>query len=186
MTKNNKLQRADLPELLADNPNRLVHIQTVLANADHVESVVPELDGKLKQAALYHDIAYAPAYRRHGFHPLDAALLAEEHRLEADVVTAIKHHSGSYGEAQLCYPHLAAYYSEGEKIHEPLCALLTFCDLHSGAKGGVVSLDERLADIRRRHAQNAPLLKNMDDYEPVFRRIVEELPKRYPGIRLLP
>jgi hypothetical protein len=156
--------------------------ETVLAIADHVESVLPQLEGKLKQAALYHDIAYAPLYRRHGFHPLDGALLAEEHGLTAEVVTAIKHHGGSYGEVQLCHPHLVAYYSEGEKLREPLCELLTFCDLHSGATGGVITLDERLADIRRRHAQNAPLLQNIDNYEPVFRRIVEELPKRYHGI----
>ena len=139
-----KLHRTDLPKLLADNPNRLAHIQTVLALADQVESVLPHLGGTLKQAALYHDIAYAPPYRRHGFHPLDAALLAEEHGLDAEIVTAIKHHS---------------------------CAA-----------DGIITLDERLGDIRRRHAHNPPLLQNMDNYEPIFRRIVEELPKRYPGI----
>ncbi|GAB5388745.1 MAG: hypothetical protein Alpg2KO_17130 [Alphaproteobacteria bacterium] len=131
--------------------------------------------GKLVQAALYHDIAYAPDLRQSGFHPVDGAHQAAQDELPADVVDAVLHHSGAFGEMERMQPDLRADYGQACRMMQTkLSRALTFCDLRSGADGRPVSLTERLADIRDRHSRNHALLANLDAYDKQFRQIDQE------------
>jgi len=137
--------------LLADDPRRLAHVRGAALIAgmasgalrvDQPETVVA--------AALLHDIGYAPAVARTGFHPLDGALFLAREGWPESVVLLVGHHSHAV--------LLAPYY----RVHNAMALLdrvpgqaediITFSDLRAGANGMGAAPRDRIDDMRRRHA----------------------------------
>lgn len=157
------------------NAPRYAHILGVIELARTLESCDAGFGGKLELAALYHDIGYAETWKITGFHPVDGALTAREHGLPEAVAQAILHHGGSWSEARRLRPDVMKYYGPAcRMMDDPLYRAMSFCDLHTGPSGKRISLDERLADIRQRHAANLPLMEVMSEYEERFRAIAAE------------
>ncbi|MBW4983244.1 hypothetical protein KZZ07_11885 [Mameliella sp. CS4] len=153
---------------------RLAHIQQVMRTARIVEAR-QEFGGRLVIAAAYHDIGYAEAFAVTGFHPVDGAVLARADGCDAGVVDAVLHHSGARGLCLRMRPDLAGRYGPTCRMMDTaLSRALTFCDNRSGPNGEALTLAERIADIRWRHAGNPALLETTADYLPLFERIDAE------------
>jgi putative nucleotidyltransferase with HDIG domain len=163
--------RASFPEISA----RFQHICGVVNLAEQIERSYGDFDGKLVQAALYHDLGYSKHWIVTGFHPVDGAIAARNHKLEETIVRAILHHGGSWREARVMYPDLDGFYGpECLMMETPLSRALTYCDFHTGPQGQAFSLDARMTDIRARHSANKPLLDIMEEYHERFKEIDAE------------
>lgn len=150
------------------NAPRLAHIRQVVALAHRLEHR-KSFGGRLIAAAVYHDIGYAPDLAATGFHPVDGAVLAKTHGLDAGTVDAVLHHSGARSLAVMTRPDLLCHYGARCRMMETeLSRALTFCDNRSGPLGEPLSLDARAADIRRRHAAAPAILAVLETSMPRF------------------
>lgn len=141
--------------LLRDRPARLAHSLRAGQQAQRVRASVPEADAELLvSAALLHDIGYAPALVRTGFHPLDGAnyllLSGASHRLAA----LVAHHSESRFLAAVG-GHLADL-SRFRREEGAVMDALVHADMTAGPDGRPMTISERLADIVARHAGEDP------------------------------
>jgi hypothetical protein len=142
---------------LAGQPNRLAHSAQAGARARCVLAAVPVEDGELLlSAALLHDVGYASAARRTGFHPIDGARwllsLGAPHRLAA----LVAHHSEArlLAEAEGLAGALVAFAHESSAVSDALI----YADMTAGPAGAPISVSDRLDDIAARHAQEDPAL----------------------------
>ncbi|WP_420326720.1 HD domain-containing protein [Mameliella sp.] len=150
---------------------RLAHIRRVMELARRVEAR-QDFGGRLVIAAAYHDIGYAETFAKTGFHPVDGAILARSDGCGAEVVDAVLHHSGARGLCLRTRPDLAGHYGPTCRMMDTaLSRALTFCDNRSGPNGETLTLSQRIADIRQRHAGNPALLETTADHLPLFERI---------------
>jgi hypothetical protein len=157
-----------------DSP-RHAHVAAAIAVAQAVESSDASLSPMLVVAASFHDIGLAPGMAMTGFHAVDGADIARKHGLPENVADSILHHTGSFLEMQITRPDLAGNYGLIDRMMKTkMNRALTFCDLRSGSAGGVVTLIERLADIRKRRWDNPSILKVIADYEARFQEIDDE------------
>lgn len=169
MIKPTPLTLEDVRAAFPEGALRFAHIEGVVNLAQQIEDAWGKFNGRLEQAAIYHDIGYAKQWDITGFHPVDGAMAARSHGLDETIAQAILYHSGSWKEAQLMCPDLRDYYaSECLMMDTPLNRALCYCDMHTGPQGQSFSLDERLDDVRIRHAANKPLLGIIDEYYTRF------------------
>src|SRR5437762_401881 len=81
--------------------NRWLHVQGVVKRAYQISAIFNEDDHMILIAAAYlHDIGYAPALQKTGFHPLDGAYYLQEHDQER-LASLVAYHSGAQFEAHL-------------------------------------------------------------------------------------
>lgn len=160
--------------LFAHGAHRLAHILRVIKTAQKLEAH-QSFGGRLILAASYHDIGYAESLIVTGYHPIDGALVARGDGLDPEITDAVLHHSGARAMAQQSRPELMCYYGRDcRMMHTTLSRALTFCDTHSGPRGELFTLTERLDEIRIRHAANADLLSVLDDSQQDFQTIETE------------
>jgi hypothetical protein len=107
----------------------------------------------LEAAAYLHDVGYAPALRRTGFHPLDGAWFVADQFGDARLASLVAHHSEARFQARLtgCDQSLAAFPRE----RSPVADALTYCDQLTGPTGMRVSLRERVASVRERYGDES-------------------------------
>lgn len=153
--------------LLADHPRRLRHCKAAGRQAASVARRIPDgLDGEaVTAAALLHDIGYLGDLARTGFHPMDGALYLAANDWPEQVVRLVAHHS----HASLVAPY------HGVQAHlaliPPLDGLeadvLTYADLTAGLDGRGSTVEDRIADMRVRHAsrQHVPVEVREQRYE---------------------
>ncbi len=147
-----------LTELLDDQPNRLAHSLLAGRQARSVAgSVVPAEREMLVAAALLHDIGYAPALVRSGFHPLDGAdhllRLGAPERLAA----LVAHHSEARHLAAA--RGLAGDLTRFPREEGPLADALVYADMTAGPTGTPMTVADRLDDIAARHRDEDPALR---------------------------
>ena len=176
MNKTSKFLTLDaVRDFFPEGAPRYAHIVSAVRIAEQIEAACGRFDGKLILATLYHDLGYSPQWNVTGFHPVDGAIAARDHGLGEDIVQAILYHSGSWREARLMCPDLDGYYASSCLMMEmPLARAVTYCDLHTGPQGQGFALNDRLNDIRHRHATNKPILDILDEYYPRFQAISVE------------
>jgi hypothetical protein len=137
--------------LLTDDQKRLAHLRGAgliagmaagALRVDQPETVVA--------AALLHDIGYAPAITRTGFHPLDGALFLVQEGWPDPVVFLVAHHS----HAAVLAPYYGVHHhlSLLDHVHSQADDILTFSDLRAGVSGLGADPRQRIEDMRRRHA----------------------------------
>ena len=102
------MQPAELPSwaeqqatgLLAGLGDRWTHVQAVAAQARQVSVVLaPEDRPYLIAAAWLHDVGYAPALNRLGFHPVDGARYVRQQGPKR-LASLVAYHSGARFEAE--------------------------------------------------------------------------------------
>jgi hypothetical protein len=111
----------------------------------------------LLAAAWLHDIGYVPPLRRSGFHPLDGAWFLQEDHWPEPFAGLVAHHSAAglvaavrgLADPMGCFP--AARYAWG-----PVADALTFADQTTGPDGEAMGVEDRLADMLRRHGPDSP------------------------------
>ncbi len=131
-------------------PRRWRHSQEgVASSGDRRRLLATEDSELLAQAAVLHDVGYASAVALTGFHPLDGARYLDSIGWDARVVNLVAHHSCARVEAE--ERGLGAALGEFDPGPAELTEYLIFCDMTTSPDGVVVSIDERLAEIRLRY-----------------------------------
>ena len=161
-------------ELLGRLDGRWRHTQGVARRAAAAAAAVPAADRPVLVAAAWlHDIGYAEQLRRSGFHPLDGAWHLQEDHWPEPFAGLVAHHSAAGLVAAIhgladpmgCFP--AARYAWG-----PVADALTFADQTTGPDGEVMDLEDRLADMLRRHGPNSPNARAHAQRAPAIRAAV--------------
>jgi HD domain len=134
-------------------PRRWRHAQAVAACANHVAVVVPGNADLLIAAAWLHDVGYAPAIARTGFHPLDGARYLCDLGAGQRLCGLVAHHSGAAIEARLrgLDDILVAEFQEE---HSYVADALWYADLTTGPDGEVLTVEERLEEIAERYGRD--------------------------------
>jgi putative nucleotidyltransferase with HDIG domain len=165
-------------EVLSDLPGRVAHSLLAGAQATNVARTVADSDAQLLiTAALLHDIGYAPALRRTGFHPLDGATFLLEWGAPARLAGLVAHHSEAWllAQAKGVLPALHRFPRE----HSAVSDALTYADMTAGPSGRPMPLTERLADIKTRHADEPPAVRSARSArEPLIRASVARVKQR--------
>jgi len=144
-------------DLLVGLDERWRHTQAVADRAVAVAAVLPEGErAALVAAAWLHDVGYAAALRRSGFHPLDAAWYLRDARWPDPVPGLVAHHSAArfvaaargLGGPLRAFP--ASRYAVG-----PVADALVYADRTIGPAGRDMDVEERLAEMLRRHGPHS-------------------------------
>jgi hypothetical protein len=132
-------------------PHRWAHSEGVAATARTLAPVLGPHADAVTVAAWLHDIAYAPALQRSGFHPLDGArYLRDVQHADSLVCRLVAHHSCAAVEAT--ERGLAAdLLREFRPAPRSLTDALIYCDMTTGPQGQPMFVEDRLADIGHRY-----------------------------------
>ena len=135
-------------------PHRWAHVQGVAAQA---RSLAPTLgdDAELLEAAAWlHDIGYSPGLADTGFHPLDGArYLRDVHAADPTLCRLVANHSCAVIEAE----ERGLHRELSEEFPAPesnLSDALAYCDMTTTPTGRLVSVHDRLSEIRQRYGSS--------------------------------
>jgi hypothetical protein len=157
--------------LLAGLGDRWTHVQAVAAQARLVSAALPPQDRPyLIAAAWLHDVGYAPALNRLGFHPVDGARYVRQQGQER-LASLVAYHSGARFEAE--ERGLADALAEFVPEDGPLVDALTYADMTIGPAGQRVDLEERIAEILERYPPDDPVHRAITRSHPTLREAVE-------------
>lgn len=151
--------RPDIRAVFADQPKRLAHVLGVVDRAEELKRWYPGEAGTLVTAAMVHDIGYATAVVRTGFHPLDGATWAAEAGYADAVVGSIFFHTGAPHEAEVYGGEVAEVYAAAPGPTPEtavLTAWVTYCDLCTAPDGSRVTPEARIAEILDRFPASHP------------------------------
>lgn len=164
-------ERAAEAALAGPLPRRWSHVRAVAARARGLSGGLPPEDAHvLVTAAWLHDIGYAPDLARTGFHPLDGARYVRALGLPERVAALVAHHSAA--DAKACLLGLADQQAEFPDEPTVLRDLLWFADMTVGPDGRRTDVESRLAEIRRRRADDPVALAALDLGLPARRAAV--------------
>jgi len=141
-------------ELLGDLGNRWLHVQTAgrLAEELYASNAVSEV---IPIAAWLHDVGYATAVTRSGFHSLDGAWHLQRLGAPEGLVALVARHTGAEVEAE--ERGLLAHLEAMPAADPDDLDALTLVDLVSGPRGGSMRPEDRLAEIRERYRSDSPV-----------------------------
>lgn len=140
---------------LADSGDRWQHVEAVGTRAEALARDTGVVSSTVTRAAWLHDLGYAPALARTGFHPLDGALFLADQGESDAVVGLVAHHSGASYEAE--ERGLAGALAELPLPSVDDLDLLTLLDLTTSPQGRVVTVEERLSEILSRYSEADPV-----------------------------
>jgi putative nucleotidyltransferase with HDIG domain len=141
--------------LLPPTEERWQHSAGVADRARLFAQTVAMADRDLLIAAAWlHDIGYAPALHETGFHPLDGARHLARLGWPKRLTSLVAHHSGSrfVAEVRGLGPALRAFPAE----ISPLSDALTYADQTIGPHGRPFTVEQRMAEMLRRHGPDSP------------------------------
>ncbi|WP_432487541.1 HD domain-containing protein [Kineococcus sp. SYSU DK018] len=178
-------------EFLQDLHPRWEHTRAVAARAAAgAGAVAPDDRALLVAAAWLHDVGYAPALRVCGFHPLDGGDHLRRQGWPPLLAALVAHHSGARFVARVRDLSAAlAVHDDPRAVQGPLADALTWADQTVSATGEVVDVEERLADVLRRHGPDSPNARCHHLRGPYVREAVrrtEERLRRPGGSVVLP
>jgi putative nucleotidyltransferase with HDIG domain len=144
--------------LLEPLDQRWKHVQGVAARAAELAPAlgITQRD-TLTTAAWLHDIGYAPALARTGFHPLDGARFLRGDGWSPEVVNLVAHHSGARYEA--VERGLAEELGEFPFELNALQDALDTADLTTGPGGEPMTFAERMDEIAARYPPDDPVAR---------------------------
>lgn len=153
--------RAVAERLLAtldDDGRRWHHTSAVAARAAAASAAVdPSQAPLLVAAAWLHDVGYAPAITRVGFHPVDGAVHLLRSGWPLPLAGLVAHHSGArfVAQARGLAPVMRAF-NRPEHWHGPVADALAWADQTTGPTGELVTVEERVEEVLRRHGPGSP------------------------------
>jgi HD superfamily phosphodiesterase len=178
------MKQADWAEELARKhlevplPRRWAHVQGVAARAQALAPILGEDADLLEAAAWLHDIGYSPELAGTGFHPLDGArYLRDVHQAEPVLCRLVGNHSCAVIEAE--DRGLADVLArEFPAADAALSEALTYCDVTTTPDGAVVTVHDRLAEIRKRYGPDSLVTRFTYRAEPWLAASVTRTTKR--------
>jgi HD superfamily phosphodiesterase len=154
-------------------PRRWGHVQGVAARARALAPILGEDADLLEAAAWLHDIGYSPELVETGFHPLDGArYLRDSHFADPILCSLVAHHSCAVIEAEerglAC--ELRREFPPASTV---LSDALAYCDMTTDPSGKMVSVHDRLAEIRERYGPDSIVTRFTHSAEPCLVASVE-------------
>jgi hypothetical protein len=144
--------------------------------AELVYAVDPADREILVATAWLHDIGYAPSIRDSGFHPVDGARFLGREGWPERICALVAHHSGARFVAR------ASGHAEvlGRYVFEwsPVSDALTYADQTIGTHGQSLPLEDRLADMLRRHGPESRQAQVHRDRAPYLRAAAARVHRR--------
>ncbi len=141
--------------LLKDNlPSRLQHVRATSRRASVMHYLSNGRQRLLVVSGLLHDVGYAPDLVETGFHPIDGARFLQEDGWDKAIVNLVAHHSCAAIEAErrALLGELNGRFPRNDSLpHDELC----FCDMTTGPAGQLVTVEQRLADIKERYGDGS-------------------------------
>ena len=140
-------------------PGRWAHVQGVAAQARSLAPILGDDAELLEAAAWLHDIGYSPELVEAGFHPLDGARhLRDVHLADQVLCSLVAHHSCAVIEAE--ERGLAGELSrEFPPADLALNDALAYCDMTTTPCGDMVTVHDRLSEIRERYGPHSPITR---------------------------
>jgi HD superfamily phosphodiesterase len=161
-------------------PRRWAHVQGVAARARSLAPILGDDADLLEAAAWLHDIGYSPELVETDFHPLDGArYLRDAHFADTVLCSLVAHHSCAVieaGERGLA-DELRREFPAASTV---LSDALAYCDMTTDPSGNMISVHDRLAEIRERYGPHSIVTRFTHDAEPWLVASVERT-----GCRLL-
>lgn len=165
--------RQQASSLLKPLGNRWKHTQGVVKQAQKIEKLLKQEERDLLLAAAYvHDIGYAPSLRKTGYHSIDGAYYLRDHRQER-LASLVAHHFEAYTVVQQL--DLIADLENFPREYSIIADALDYCDLTSDSAGNIVTFQERLDDILRRHPDAHPITYATYEAIPALRKTYERI-----------
>jgi hypothetical protein len=154
-------------------PRRWAHVQGVATRARALAPILGDYADLLEAAGWLHDIGYSPELVETGFHPLDGArYFRDVHFADPVLCSLVAHHSCALIEAEerglageLCREFPAA--------STVLNDALAYCDMTTDPSGNVISVHDRLAEIRKRYGPDSIVTQFTHNAEPCLVASVE-------------
>lgn len=132
---------------------RWYHSQAAAQAAGDISRLLPAEERRLLVAAAWlHDIGYHHPTPPTGFHPMDGALLLRDSGWPPRLVALVAHHSEARFTAAA--RGLLAQLERFPREDGPVADGLVYADMSAAAHGGRVTMHDRLADVRHRHAMD--------------------------------
>jgi hypothetical protein len=147
--------------LAAELPRRWAHTAGVARRAEQVARVLPVEERELLVAAAWaHDIGYASELVDTGLHSLDGAHYLLRAGLDRRVCGLVAHHSGAAAVAELTGlgDRLAEFGDERGRLRDALW----YADMTTSPDGHPTTVEQRLAEIRRRRGPDDPVVRALD------------------------
>ena len=148
--------------------------------ADRAADAVAETDRPLLVAAArLHDIGYAEPLRRSTFHPLDGAWYLQETSWGRAVAGLVAHHSGTrFVAAVRGLDAQMGAFDEARYAVGALPDALTYADQTTSPAGELIDVEDRLADMLRRHGPDSPSARAHAQRAPLIRAAVRGTEER--------
>ena len=132
-------------------PRRWAYVQGVAGRARTLAPILGDDADLLEAAAWLHDIGYSPDLVGTGFHPLDGArYLRDVHAADSVLCRLVANHSCAVIEAEErgLDRELSAEFPAPDS---DLSDALAYCDMTTTPTGRLVSVHDRLSEIRQRY-----------------------------------
>ena len=136
--------------LEADLPMRLEHVRATARRAALLRYKSADDQQLIAVAGTLHDIGYASNLAEVGFHPIDGARFLRSDGWDEAIVNLVAHHSCAAIEAEQrgLLAELNGEFPRDDSLpHDELC----FCDMTTGPAGQLMTVEQRLADIKERY-----------------------------------
>lgn len=162
---------AQAEALISPLGKRWKHVQGVVEQSRRVAHIFQEEEQQYLIAAAYlHDIGYAPALRKTGFHPLDGAYYLSLQRKDR-LASLVAYHSEAQFEAELrgLTPELSSFPREYSAVADAL----TYCDMTTNPIGNTVAFQERIDDILARYGSEELVSRAISRAVPFLSLAVE-------------
>ncbi|WP_200961951.1 HD domain-containing protein [Phycicoccus sp. Soil803] len=161
--------RAIAQSLVGSLGRRWDHTVQVARRAEDL--VAAGADPAVALAAWLHDIGYAPSVARTDLHALDGARHLSILGAPREVVSLVAYHTGAEFEA--VERGLASELHAFDRPDQAALDALTLADLTTDPAGGVVGVDERLAEILQRYPADHPVHRAIEKSSPYLRECAQ-------------
>ena len=159
-------------------PRRWAHVQGVAAKARFLAPILGDDAARLEAAAWLHDIGYSPELVGTGFHPLDGArYLRDVHGADSTLCRLVANHSCAVieaGERGLDRELKDEFPVPPQELGDAL----TYCDMTTSPTGRLVSIGERLSEIRQRYGPSDVVTSFTRSAEPDLMASVARISSR--------
>ena len=174
--------------VLARSPERWRHSIGVALRAEQVVGAITadqDQDREIVVAAAWlHDIGYAEALRVTGFHPLDGARFLLDHGWPMRIAGLVAHHSEASSVARV--RGLANQLADFVKERSSAADVLTYADQTVGPNGRRLAIEDRLAEMLRRHGPGSAQALAHPRRAPLLRASVNRVEQQLTESRLHP
>lgn len=151
-------------QLAVSLPRRWRHSRAVAKQASRLGPDLFTDPADLVVAAWLHDIGYAPQLVVTGLHALDGARYLRTLGVDPVICSLVAHHSAAIYEAGARGLEQVLD-DEFPPAPQALSDALWYCDMVTGPDGSPTTLDDRLAEIRRRYGEGHVVTSSLERAE---------------------